>query len=101
MSTPDWTAWERSEWKRWHRSREQQLAAPYGWLSVTSLHWLDEVPRPIEGFPGLWSGDGYEVRVELERRVRHLHHDDAVFPMSEPSLFTWESISCIRAYTDK
>lgn len=77
-STPDWTAWERGEWKRWHRSREQELAAPYGWLSVTSLHWLDEAPRSIEGFPGLWSGDGYEVRVELAPEDEVARHGEPV-----------------------
>ncbi|QGF23722.1 DUF1684 domain-containing protein [Raineyella fluvialis] len=62
---PDWSMWEHSEWKRWHRMREKGLTAPHGWLSITALHWLDDTPRPIEGFPGLWSGDGEQVRVDL------------------------------------
>ena len=64
--TPDWTVWQRGEWRRWRRSREDALRSPYGWLSVTALHWLEDQPSPIEGFPGLWSGDADEVRVELE-----------------------------------
>ncbi|SDB90089.1 hypothetical protein GA0111570_10770 [Raineyella antarctica] len=65
MSTPDWTTWARGEWRRWRVGRERRLADPYGWLSVTSLEWLDETPRAIDGFPGLWSGDEDDVRVEL------------------------------------
>ena len=75
---PDWTAWERGEWKRWHRARERALAAPYGWLSITSLQWLDETPRQIEGFPGLWSGDCYEVRVDLTPEDAVLQHGEPV-----------------------
>ena len=75
---PDWTAWERGEWKRWHRARERALAAPYGWLSITSLQWLDETPRQIEGFPGLWLGDGYEVRVDLRPEDEVLRHSEPV-----------------------
>lgn len=64
--TPDWTIWQHSEWRRWHRQREDALRSPYGWLSVTSLQWLDETPARIDGFPGLWSGDESCVRVDLE-----------------------------------
>lgn len=77
-TTPDWTAWERGEWKRWHAGREKQLAAPYGWLSVTSLQWLDGTPRPIDGFPGLWSGDESEVRVDLRPEDEVLRHNEPV-----------------------
>lgn len=87
-SAPDWTAWERGEWRRWHRAREQALAAPYGWLSVTALHWLDATPRTIRGFPGLWSGDGFEVRVELDPEDEVVRDDQPVsgsidFPLDE------------------
>ncbi len=55
-SSDPWTTWQLGEWRRFRRSRERGLAAPYGWLSLTALHWLDADPAPVPGFPGLWSG---------------------------------------------
>lgn len=84
-SGPDWTTWERSEWTRWHRTREKGLRAPHGWLSITALHWLDEEPRHVDGFPGLWSGDGAEVRVEFTAEDGVLRDDQPVMgPVEVP-----------------
>jgi len=75
---PDWTRWELGEWKRWRLMREKGLAAPHGWLSLTALHWLDEEPRPVDGFPGLWSGDEAEVHAEFSTEDAVLRRDEPV-----------------------
>ncbi len=48
------------DWAVWHADREEQLATPHGWLSLTGLHWLDETARAYDGLPGTWraTGDG-------------------------------------------
>lgn len=51
-------------WKRWRRLREQSLTAEYGWLTVTSFQWLPPKPGPIDLFPGRWSADGTEARLD-------------------------------------
>jgi len=43
-----------ADWARWHAEREEALAAPHGWLSLTALHWLDDQPRRFPGVPGEW-----------------------------------------------
>src|SRR5699024_3670752 len=42
------------EWHRWRRARERDLAAPYGWLSLTALHWLSTTAQELAGLPGRW-----------------------------------------------
>ena len=51
------------EWTAWHEQREQELAAPHGWLSITALHRLTERPTRYPDIPGLWSAttDGVEL----------------------------------------
>ncbi|HEY0813458.1 MAG TPA: DUF1684 domain-containing protein [Pseudonocardia sp.] len=44
-----------TEWDVWHTAREAELATPHGWLSLTSLNWLEAAPSPVDGLPGLWS----------------------------------------------
>jgi len=39
-------------WKRWHISRQRDLAVPLGWLSLTHFQWLDESPAALPGLPG-------------------------------------------------
>ena len=48
------------DWAVWHADREEQLATPHGWLSLTGLQWLDETATAYEGLPGTWraTGDG-------------------------------------------
>jgi uncharacterized protein (DUF1684 family) len=48
----------RSDWLAWRARREETLREPNGWLSLTSLTWLDADPRSVPGFPGLWSATG-------------------------------------------
>jgi uncharacterized protein (DUF1684 family) len=52
-----------TEWDVWHAAREVELATPHGWLSLTALSWLEAVPSPVDGVPGLWSAspDGVVV----------------------------------------
>ena len=45
----------RTDWEAWHSAREEELAAPHGWLSLRSLQWLTPQPSPADGLPGLWS----------------------------------------------
>ena len=63
-------------WQQWHVAREQVLAAPHGWLSLTSFHWLPDRPTQLDDLPGRFSAadghavleasadDGYRVRAE-------------------------------------
>jgi uncharacterized protein (DUF1684 family) len=48
----------RSDWLAWRARREETLREPNGWLSLTSLTWLEATPRPIPALPGLWSATG-------------------------------------------
>lgn len=45
-------------WERFRQGRNAALAAPHGWLTLTSLQWLPPVPSPLQHVPGLWSFDG-------------------------------------------
>jgi uncharacterized protein (DUF1684 family) len=49
-----------SDWESWHAEREQTLALPHGWLSLSGLHWLDTEARAYPDLPGTWraTGDG-------------------------------------------
>lgn len=44
----------RTDWQAWHDAREDELRRPHGWLSLTGLHWLDDVPRGHGDLPGRW-----------------------------------------------
>jgi uncharacterized protein (DUF1684 family) len=45
------------DWQDWKTERERDLAAPYGWLALVSLDWLDETPRRYGELPGVWWQD--------------------------------------------
>ncbi|ATL84385.1 DUF1684 domain-containing protein [Streptomyces solisilvae] len=53
------------EWERWHRTHEQALAGPHGFLAITSLRWLSPEPTRFEDAPGAWSSGPEGVVVEL------------------------------------
>lgn len=57
------------QWQQWRDGRDAEFADPYGWLSLTALHWLDDVPSELDGLPGLWWADDKGV-----------HHDPAGSP---------------------
>ncbi|MFF0145204.1 hypothetical protein ATK36_4808 [Amycolatopsis sulphurea] len=43
-----------AEWQAWHRDHEQKRAAPHGFLAITGLHWLSDVPVRFPDAPGVW-----------------------------------------------
>ncbi|MDJ0458081.1 DUF1684 domain-containing protein [Arthrobacter sp. NQ7] len=45
-------------WQRFRANRNKALAAPYGWLTLTSFQWLEDSPATVDLVPGLWSTDG-------------------------------------------
>lgn len=45
----------REKWLSWHSEREQTLREPHGWLSLTSLTWLDPEPTGVPDFPASWT----------------------------------------------
>lgn len=65
-----------TEWLEWRAAREQTLATPHGWLSLTSFSWLPDRPTELDGLPGRFSvsnghavlqasvDDGYYVRAD-------------------------------------
>ena len=54
-----------TEWNTWRDSRNSALAKPFGWLSVTGLHWLDEAST-WPGAPGTFTVEDGWVNVTLE-----------------------------------
>jgi uncharacterized protein len=52
-------------WHVWRQEREERLTAPYGYLSITGLHWLTSEPQRFPDVPGEWvlGPDGVEVRL--------------------------------------
>lgn len=50
-----------TDWQQWHDEREQTLAEPHGWLSITALHWLDEHPVQYPDLPGTWRVRGADT----------------------------------------
>ena len=47
-----------ARWQRFRNSRNTALASEHGWLTLTSLQWLEAEPSAVELAPGLWSTDG-------------------------------------------
>jgi len=45
-------------WQRFRANRNKALATPHGWLTLTSLQWLEDAPAAVDRAPGLWSTDG-------------------------------------------
>ncbi len=52
------TAPQLERWQRFRANRNKALAAPHGWLTLTSFQWLESEPAAVELAPGLWSTDG-------------------------------------------
>ncbi|MFC9064888.1 MULTISPECIES: DUF1684 domain-containing protein [Streptomyces] len=54
------------DWTTWRRARERSLAAPHGFLAITSMRWLTPEPTRFDDAPGAWStGDDGAVLVTL------------------------------------
>jgi len=54
-----------ADWAAWHKQHEDRLAAPDGFLAITSINWLTEVPARFPDAPGEWSADDSGVTVDL------------------------------------
>ncbi|SDS16489.1 Protein of unknown function [Brevibacterium sandarakinum] len=54
-----------TEWNTWRDSRNSALATPFGWLSVTGLHWLDETTTWPDA-PGTFTVEDDWVSVALD-----------------------------------
>lgn len=54
-----------SEWQAWHDDRLAALATPFGFLSVTGLHWLQQGENTWDGAPGRFDLDGDTVRFRI------------------------------------
>ncbi|WP_405611293.1 DUF1684 domain-containing protein [Streptomyces sp. NBC_00076] len=51
-------------WKQWHEHRVETVSAPYGPLSLTGTHWLEDYPDGrLPDIPGTWTTDGDAVRL--------------------------------------
>jgi uncharacterized protein (DUF1684 family) len=63
MGTAESTVTDPSQdWRNWHEERTGTVSAPYGPLSLTGTHWLDEaVEGRIPDVPGRWSDGGDEI----------------------------------------
>src|SRR5487761_217984 len=55
-----------AEWERWHKQHEDRLAAPDGFLAITSINWLGESPARFSDAPGAWAADDSGVWVLLD-----------------------------------
>jgi len=53
------------EWSEWHRRHEAIIGDEHGFLSITSLNWLDGTPQRFPDAPGEWFTDSEGVHVEL------------------------------------
>jgi uncharacterized protein (DUF1684 family) len=54
-----------AQWESWHKEHEDRLAAPDGFLAITSINWLSETPARFGDAPGEWSADESGVTVVL------------------------------------
>ncbi|GAA0576086.1 DUF1684 domain-containing protein [Paractinoplanes ferrugineus] len=54
------------DWAQWHTAHEQQLAAPHGFLAITSLNFLTTTPQRFPDAPGAWSTGPAGVVVALD-----------------------------------
>jgi uncharacterized protein len=54
-----------ADWAAWHKNHEGRLAAPDGFLAITSINWLTETPTRFPDAPGEWTADDSGVTVDL------------------------------------
>ncbi|HSZ42426.1 MAG TPA: DUF1684 domain-containing protein [Trebonia sp.] len=54
-----------ADWNEWHKKHEERLAAPDGFLAITSINWLSATPARFPDAPGEWSADDSGVTVTL------------------------------------
>jgi uncharacterized protein len=61
QASEDFTA----DWNAWHKKHQDRLAAPDGFLAITSINWLTEIPTRFPDAPGEWAADDSGVTVDL------------------------------------
>src|ERR1700733_12980192 len=54
-----------ADWAAWHKKHQDRLAAPDGFLAITSINWLTETPARFPDAPGEWAADGDGITVRL------------------------------------
>jgi hypothetical protein len=54
-----------ADWEAWHKEHEERFAAPDGFLAITSINWLTEVPARFADAPGEWAVSDSGVTVDL------------------------------------
>ncbi|HTU72078.1 MAG TPA: DUF1684 domain-containing protein [Trebonia sp.] len=54
-----------ADWEAWHRQHQDRLAAPDGFLAITSINWLTETPARFPDAPGEWSAGEGGITVDL------------------------------------
>ena len=54
-----------ADWSAWHKQHEARLAAPDGFLAITSINWLTETPTRFPDAPGEWAADDSGITVDL------------------------------------
>jgi uncharacterized protein len=54
-----------ADWDAWHKQHQDRLAAPDGFLAITSINWLSEAPARFPDAPGQWTADDSGVTVDL------------------------------------
>jgi hypothetical protein len=52
-------------WDTWHEQHQDKLAAPDGFLAITSINWLTETPVRFPDAPGEWLSGDSGITVEL------------------------------------
>ncbi len=55
-----------ADWDQWHAKHETVRADGHGFLAITSLNWLTQLPQRFPDAPGAWSTGPDGVAVELD-----------------------------------
>lgn len=86
-----------TEFLAWRRMRDEGLAVEFGWLTLSSFHWLPESAASLEVVPGLWYADAEGAHAVFEVQ------DAVTDPDGEPisgtlskNLYEGDSIHFIR-----
>jgi uncharacterized protein len=53
------------DWAAWHKQHQDRLAAPDGFLAITSINWLSGTPARFPDAPGEWTADDTGITVDL------------------------------------
>ncbi len=54
-----------ADWELWHAQHQERLAAPDGFLAITSINWLSPALARFTDAPGEWSADDCGITVVL------------------------------------